>query len=122
MNSESYADWKKVYRKYEVSGKSKEEYCRESGIEVSWFERQCRRSAAYEKKLAAKNKPELPDKSPDNLKDLFIELVPTQTQVPSSPSETSPLKLCFRGVSFELPEDFGGTGFKRALKIIREVL
>ena len=120
MNSENYADWKKVYRKYEVSRKSKEEYCRESGIEVSWFERQCRRSAAYEKKIGAKKKPELPDKSPENLKDLFVELVPAQ--VSAAPSEMPPLKLSFRGVSFELPEDFGGTGFKRALKIIREVL
>ncbi len=120
MNSESYADWKKVYRKYKVSGKSKEEFCRESGIEVSWFERQCRRSTAYEKKLGEKKKPKLPDNSPENLKDLFIELVPAE--VPVGPSETPSLKLSFRGVSFELTEDFAGSGFKHALKIIREVL
>ncbi|MFA6567867.1 MAG: hypothetical protein WCS96_06615, partial [Victivallales bacterium] len=76
MNAESYLSWKNVYGDFLKSGTSKENYCLGKGLALKWFERQCRKAETYERRFSAE---ELL-KPPENLKDLFIELVPDKVE------------------------------------------
>lgn len=118
MNAGSYDNWKKVYQDFLKESRSKEDYCREKGLELNWFKRQCRKADAYEKLLAARKEKE--NQMPDNLQNLFVELIPEKGQ--AEPEKSRILKLNYRGVAFELPHNFAAATFKHALQIIREVL
>jgi tRNA(Ile)-lysidine synthase TilS/MesJ len=115
VNAESYASWKNVYGDFLKSGTSKEGYCQEKGLPLKWFERQCRKAKTYERRFLAEEQ-----KPPENLKDLFIELVPEKAE--QQRQEAVPLKLMYREVAFELCGNFEDGTFKRALCAIRETL
>ena len=114
MNAENYSSWEKVYGDFLKSGTSKENYCLGKGLALKWFERQCRKAKTYERFLGEEQKPA------ENLKDLFIELVPDNAE--QQKPETAPLKLIYREVTFALYGNFEDAVFKRALCAIREAL
>ena len=117
MNADSYASWKNVYSDFLEQNTSKENYCRGKGLELNWFNRQCRKAETYEKRLVPKEEKE--NKASENLKDIFVELIPEKVKT----EHPQPgLKLNFRGVSFELPADFEDATLKRALQVVQEAL
>lgn len=114
MNAENYSSWEKVYGNFLKSGTSKEGYCQIKGLTLKWFEQQCRKAKTYERFLGEEQKPS------ENLKDLFIELVPDNAE--QQKPETAPLGLIYREVMFELYGNFEDGVFNRALCAIREAL
>ena len=117
MNAESYASWKKVYQDFVKSGSSKENYCQKKGLAPKWFERQCRKAETYEVRFPPEKQKPL-----ENLKDLFVELIPEEAEAEYQHPDAVPLKLTYREVTFELGSDFEDATFKRALQAVREIL
>ncbi|MFZ2653465.1 MAG: hypothetical protein WAX69_00990 [Victivallales bacterium] len=115
MNAENYSSWENVYGDFLKSGTSKENYCLGKGLALKWFERQCRKAKTYERRFLPEEQ-----KPPENLKDLFIELVPDKAG--QQKPEAASLKLTYREVVFELCGNFEDVAFKRALCAIREAL
>ena len=124
MTPESYSNWKKVYKDFLQSGRSKEEYCQEKGLSLKWFERQNRKSEGYEKRFQATVPEAQKIPAQKNLKELFVELIPESLKPDAvdalCPAAAPALKLTYREVVFELSHDFEEATFKRALRVVRE--
>lgn len=122
MTPESYSNWKKVYKDFLQSGRSKEEYCQEKGFSLKWFERQNRKAAGYEKRFPHGVPEEQQSPTPKSLSELFVELIPEslKPEAVEVPQVFSPLRLTYREIVFELGHDFEESTFKRALRIVRE--
>ena len=122
MTPESYSNWKNVYKDFLQHGCNKEEYCQEKGFSLKWFERQNRKAAGYEKRFPQKVSEEQQSPTPKSLSELFVELIPDslKPEAVEVPQVSSPLRLTYREIVFELGHDFEEATFKRALRIVRE--
>jgi hypothetical protein len=117
MNSKGYAHWKHVTADFEKSGLQVNEYCRKKGLNVRWFEKQKREAEIYEGK-------HINNSVNNSSSGLFVELEVEDEQIPDWDLNDFPpgLRLTYREVVFELPDDFEETTFKRALQVVQEAL
>lgn len=92
--------WQELENEFLAGELNEEEFCKLKNLDVEWFRQKLNDGESFRDGK------------------MFVELIPGLVSTPLP--ET--LKIKFRGVDFELSENFPVTAFRQALQVIREEL
>lgn len=97
----SKGKWQELENEFLAGELNEEEFCKLKNLDVEWFRQK------------------LDNTESSRVDKRFVELVP---EADGPQSSGSGLKVVYRDVTFELPENFNESVFQRALSSVREVM